>query len=112
MEIKFNEKLKEYGLYATKSYLKSEIVFVLDGLIYDKPTKYTIHIGDNKHILDDYGVKMNHSFKPTTKIDNKNVVALVNINSGDELTFNYNASEINMASPFKVNGVAVSGKLN
>jgi len=111
MEIKFNSNLNGDGLYSTKSYLKSEIIYTLNGEIYDKPTKYTIHVGNNIHILDMYGRYMNHSFVPTTYIDKCNVVAMDNINCGDELTFNYNTSEINMATPFTVGDVLVCGKV-
>lgn len=110
METKFNEQIKEYGLYATKDYAKGQIIYMLNGPEFDKPTKYTIHIGDNVHILDDYGKSMNHSFSPSTFIDGKNVTALVNIKVGDELTFNYNASELKMDAPFVVDGVLVCGK--
>jgi SET domain len=110
MEIKFNNRLNGYGLYSTEFYPKSEIVYTLSGEIYDKPTKYTIHVENNVHILDARGRFMNHSFTPTTYIDGYNVVALIDINIGDELTFNYNETEINMASPFVVNDVIVCGK--
>ena len=53
---------------------------------------------------------MNHSFKPNTKISGRNIIALENILSGDEITFDYNSNEINMAAPFELNGVKVSGK--
>lgn len=111
MEVKLNEHINGFGLYATKSYSKSEIVYVLNGPISIKPSKYTIRIGDNQHILDKRGRYMNHSFDPTTYIDHKNVIAATDINSGDELNFNYNASEVDMACPFVVDGVEVSGKI-
>jgi len=111
MEIKFNQTLGEMALYATKNYSKDEVIHVLTGKIFDHPTRETIHVGDNVHIYDEYGIFMNHSFNPTTKINKYNVVALTDINSGDELTFNYNETEINMASPFVVDGVKVCGKL-
>lgn len=53
---------------------------------------------------------MNHSFNPNTEIKGYNVVAIKDINQGDEITFDYNVTEINMASPFKVNGIDVIGK--
>ena len=70
----------------------------------------TIYIGHNKHIYDQNGIYMNHSFNPTTYINKYDVVALNNINIDDELTFDYNKNEINMAAPFVVDGIIVSGK--
>ena len=110
MEVRYNTELKEKGLYAIKSYLKNEIVFTLSGEEYDKPMRETIYVGNNTHIYDQYGIYMNHSFNPTTYINKYDVVALNNINIDDELTFDYNKNEINMAAPFVVDGIIVSGK--
>jgi len=110
MEIRYNDKISEKGLYSTKFYPKDSIVFVLKGEIYNHPTRETIHIGNNKHIYDKYGIFMNHSFTPNVKIVGKNVFALCDVNVDDEIVFNYNESEINMHSPFCVNGRIVCGK--
>ena len=110
MEIKINNTIGEFGLYATKDYSIGSTIFTLSGEIVDHPTRESIHIGNNKHIHDEYGIYMNHSFNPSTKIDEKNVIAIKFICSGDELTFNYNESEINMAHPFEFNGIKICGK--
>lgn len=111
MEVKKCKRLNgELGLFATKNYNKDVVVFELSGEILDKPTKYSIHISNNKHIVDKLGVYINHSFEPSVKIVSDKVIALKNIVSGDEITFNYNASEINMAAPFTADGVNVCGK--
>ena len=110
MEVRFNAKINGNGLYATKSYKKDEVIFVLTGIEYDKPKRETIRINNNIHIYDEFGIYMNHSFDPTAYINQYNVVALVDINIDDEITFNYNENEIDMAAPFYVNNVLVSGK--
>jgi hypothetical protein len=111
MEVQFNKEINGNGLFATKYYKKSEIVFTLSGEKFNKPTKYTIHIGNNIHIYDKNGIFINHSFTPTVYINNYDVIALVDIQINDEITFNYNDSEINMANPFIVNNNLVSGKI-
>jgi len=98
------------GLFATKKYTQDEILFFLEGPISSFPTRETIHIGRNRHICDDYGIYINHSFTPTIFINHIAVVALRNIEIGEELVFNYNENEINMASPFYVENILVSGK--
>jgi len=110
MEIRNNNIVCGKGLYATKSYQSGEIVFVLTGNICDSPTRETIHIGNNKHIYDENGIFINHSFCPSTRIDSTNVIALHDIQIDDEITFNYNDSELKMASPFYVDTVLVCGK--
>ena len=94
MEIKYNELIQGKGLYATKHYTKGSIIHILTGKVYDRPTRETIHIGNNIHVYDEYGIYINHSFSPSTYIDGINIVAIRDIHAGDEITFNYNISEI------------------
>lgn len=110
MEIRDNTIINGKGLYTIQAYKKGEIVFILSGEIFDKPSRETIHIGNNKHIYDSFGIFINHSFTPSVYIDNVNVIALHDISIDTEITFNYNTSEINMASPFYVDNKIVSGK--
>jgi len=110
MEVRINPIINGKGLYATRIYVKGEIVIVLSGKIYDHPTRETIHIGNNEHIYDEHGIFINHSFTPTTIIMERYVVANTDIEIDDEITFNYNDTEINMAEPFYVDGKAVCGK--
>lgn len=98
------------GLFVTKNYNKSDIIHVLSGEIYDTPKRETIHIGNNKHIYDTYGIYINHSFVPNIIIDNKEIIALRDIKKDEEIMFNYNDTEIDMANPFYVNDILVSGK--
>lgn len=109
MEIKYNKKVNGKGLFATKEYKKGDTIFILSGKEYDHPIRETIHVGNNVHVYDEYGIYMNHSFDPSTFIDKYKVIALVDINKNDELNFNYNKTEINMACPFYVDDKLVSG---
>lgn len=113
MEVKLNTELNEKGLFATKQYKKGDTVISLLGLELSYPTRETIYIGNNIHIHDQYGMYMNHSFTPSTYINQstKGVIAIRDINIGDELNFDYNKNEINMAAPFFANGILVNGTL-
>jgi hypothetical protein len=110
MEIANSKIVAGKGLILKKRVKKGEIVFMLSGEISDSPTRESIHIGDNKHIYDKMGIFINHSFEPTVYISNVNVIALDDMNDGDEITFDYNVSEINMANQFKVGDVLVCGE--
>jgi SET domain-containing protein len=110
MEIKPNKDINGNGLYSTKNYTKNEIIYTLTGKQFNHPTRETIYVGDGKHIYDEYGIFMNHSFEPSCFIDGYNVVALKDISPGDELTFDYNVNEPKMAAPFTVGDKVVSGK--
>lgn len=111
MEIKQSSIVDGKGLFVTTAHQKGDIIYVLVGSIDNKPTRESIYIGNGEHIYDEYGIFMNHSFSPNTKIIGRNIVALENINPGDEITFDYNSNEINMAAPFELNGIKVSGKI-
>ena len=111
MEITNSNLVDGKGLILRKSVKKGEIVFTLSGKMLDHPTRESIHVGDNKHIYDENGIFINHSFEPTVYIDGYNVVALIDLNDGDEITFNYNDNEINMANTFYVGNILVCGKI-
>jgi len=100
MEIKPSTLNNGKGLYTTKSVKKGDVVFILKGEIFSQPTRESIHIGNNQHIYDEYGIFINHSFTPNIYIDHT------------ELAFNYNDTEINMAAPFYVNDITVCGKVS
>jgi hypothetical protein len=112
MEIRDSNIINGKGLFTTKSFEKGDILFVLTGKIYSEPLRETIFIGNNEHIYDEYGIFINHSFTPNIVIENKNVVALINIKADEEVAFNYNDSEPKMAAPFSLNGVIVEGNMD
>lgn len=91
---------------------EGEKVFELCGTMLIFPTRESIYIGNDIHIVDKMGAFMNHSFDPNCKIDSLNVVAIKPIIPGDALTFNYNENEIKMARPFVCDGIIVKGKYN
>ena len=99
-EIKKNP-LGEEGLFATKNLKKDDVAFMLTGEAVDTSTKYTIQVGDI-HINDDTGRYLNHSCDPNTYINvkDKSVRAVRDITEGEELSFDYNENEFEMATPF------------
>lgn len=101
----------ERGLFATQSYESGEVIHRLSGTELEYPTRESIHVGGNVHIVDPYGQFINHSFEPSCAIVGRFVVTLHGIVQGEEITFNYNSTEIDMASPFFTkDGKWVSGK--
>ena len=110
MEVRGGSVTGEKGLFSTKNYPKDSVVYTLSGEQFDAPTRESIHIGNNKHIYDELGIFINHSFNPNIVVSGSNLVALEDIKDGDELMFNYNDTEMKMASPFYVNDKLVNGK--
>ena len=109
MEVKFNKELNAKGLYAAQKYSQGETIFTLTGKIYDHPTRETIYVGNNTHIHDENGAFINHSFSPSMYVRLYELVAKVDLEVGDEITFDYNSSELSMANPFEVDGKMVCG---
>lgn len=116
MEVKLNDKINQLGLYTTKKYAKGEIIFILSGKEFNQPTRESIYVGEingkHIHVHDNFGQYINHSFSPSTIINGYNVVALNDLDINTEITFDYNVNELNMASPFFVNGIMVNGQRN
>ena len=102
-----------FGVFITKDVKKGQTLFKLKGPILETPTRTSVQIGKNKHIEDPLGAFINHSCTPTAKVNKKNqtFVSLKPIKAGEEITFDYNQNEDQMASPFichccgkKING--------
>ncbi|MGE3246456.1 MAG: SET domain-containing protein-lysine N-methyltransferase [Beijerinckiaceae bacterium] len=81
-----------------------ETIFYLSGDIVSVPTKYTIQLDAQRHVLNedsDWDL-MNHACEPNVRIDvqSREMVAVRDIEPGEELNFNYNTTEWSMTSPF------------
>lgn len=109
IEVRFCERVNGSGLFATKEFKEGEKILCLCGREFEHPSKYTIYVGNGKHVLDEYGMAMNHSFLPSTRVVNYDVFALRNIAVGEELNFNYNETEPFVSCPFESEGIMVTG---
>ena len=89
------------GLFTTKPIMKNEVILELKGITSVVPTQTSIKIGEALHIEDEIGRFINHKCNPTSRIIGRQVIALCNLNAGDEITFNYNDNEDKLVAPFK-----------
>ncbi len=89
-------------LVAAKPIATGGVVLELDGEVVASPTRTSIELGQGRHVEDSLGRYVNHSFSPSTFVDKSNsrLVALRNLQPGDEITFDYNANETAMSCPF------------
>ena len=101
-----------YALITNRDIFSNEVVFVLQGEFSDHPSKYSIQIGEGRHLEprgddpSDAGSLIrffNHSCDPTTflNLEDLTVRALRDLEPGEEVTFNYNTTEYDMANTFK-----------
>ncbi|KAL6754504.1 SET domain protein [Haematococcus lacustris] len=96
---------QQNSVFATRKVLAGTVISRFDAKeVTTVPTMYTVQTGENEHIvlqptLLEY---INHSCNPTAFFDTaeRQLVALREIQPGDEVTFNYVSTEFDMATPF------------
>jgi hypothetical protein len=101
------------GVFAAGDIRQSSIIFYLKGTISKRPSKYTIQIGNKRHLNlptirkanDDLNYcwqYLNHSCGPNGYVNTSELTfrALRDIKRGEEITFNYLTTESEMAVPF------------
>lgn len=112
IEMHFRQGYK--GLFARKDIIAGSVIFYFKGRISGRPNKYSVQLSRDKHVdfptvrtLDDdldYAWQyLNHSCEPNGYVNGAELCfcALRNIRQGEELTFNYLATEYELASPFQ-----------
>jgi SET domain len=102
----------EYRLVANRPVAEGELLFGIEGELTTTPNRYTVQIGHDAHvdvpgeydfeaILDRFYWRfMNHSCDPTVFIRGRSVISLKPVSFGQDITFNYNTTEFDMAEPF------------
>jgi SET domain-containing protein len=103
----------QLGLFTKKNIKKGSIILKLQGKVLRSPTKYTIQIAKDKHIIDQRAIYINHSCNPNIKVINIIILALRDICKSEEITFNYNDNEDILASPFVCSccGKKITGRI-
>lgn len=100
------------GCFATQIFQKGETVLRLQGPLLAQPTRESIQIGPDLHVVDPTGSFINHSNTPSAMVDQQRqcIVTIRPVAIDDEITFDYNANETTMACPFITeDGTAVGG---
>lgn len=90
------------GVFTCKPIKAGEILFVMSGKLISSPTQTSVQIGDNQHIEDPLAKYLNHHCSPSAKVvrEQRAVVALRDLQFGEEITFDYTQNEDKMAAPF------------
>jgi SET domain-containing protein len=95
------------GLFTHRTFNKGEIILLLKGNYFNKPTRTSIQVGNSKHVENYEGGLINHHCNPSANIiiipdvEPAIVVANKTIFKGEEITFDYETTEEFMAEPFK-----------
>lgn len=103
--VRQNISNNQKGFFARRSYQPGEVVIEFSARqIVSEPNYLTVQVGVDKHILlyPEHLQYINHSCDPNVFFDTyaMHIVALREIEEGDEMTFFYPSTEWDMAQPF------------
>lgn len=100
--VKENNTVAGSGVFTRKPLSSGQVIFNLTGNIIAKPTQTSVQIGDKQHIEDVIAQYLNHNCEPNAEVDREKraIIAIRNIKSDEEITFDYRKNEDRMATPF------------
>jgi hypothetical protein len=100
----------QFAVVARVAIAKGTQVLAIEGPLVDHPTRYTIQVGVDMHVDAEADPKtgrahpiwrfLNHACAPNTRIEGRSLVAGKRIRAGEEITFDYETTEWDMAAPF------------
>jgi hypothetical protein len=88
---------------AARPFAPGELLLLLRGSLVAQPTRHTIQVDDDQHLEGEPTVLwryVQHSCAPNAAIRDRELLAIAEIAAGDEITFDYETTEWDMASPF------------
>ena len=89
------------GLFSNRAYAPGETLAVIEGVRRERASRYTIQTGPDEHIEPLDGLRfINHACRPNCSVQGRRLVVVAPIAPGDEITFDYAASEDCLAEPF------------
>lgn len=111
------------GLWCDEDVASGCVVIEFDGDVSPDPARYSVQVGIDEHVHPDEDAVasrdltrfrwrfLNHSCAPTCRVDGRRLVALRELAAGEELTFDYNATEWDLAEPFRCSCGACGGSI-
>lgn len=97
-----------HGVLAAMQHERGATLLRLDGVAVAEPSRFTLQVGVDEHLAPDTaGVRdkpawpfLNHSCAPNAAIQGRELIALREIRALEEVTFDYNTTEFELATPF------------
>jgi hypothetical protein len=93
-----------FGVFTIERITAGTTLIELPAVFDDTSGRHTIQVGERRHqaFTDDIDDYLNHSCHPTAHVDTERlcVVALRDLEAGEEVTFNYLTTEWDMVEPF------------
>lgn len=110
MKVKLSDHNHQKCILAQVPIAKNEMIVNVHGKLSSLPDKYSIQVGDGKHITpldledeDSLWAFTNHSCEPNAFFDLEEMSfkALKNIKEGEEITYDYETTEETISNPFQ-----------
>ena len=108
-----SERKGFHALISKRDFLEGEEVCKVIGKEITQPNRFSVQVGQNLHINVKAPVKyINHDCTGNIELQGRKFVAIKPIFKGDEIAFNYNSSEDELAEPFTCNkcGKLIKGR--
>lgn len=98
-----------YRLVALHAVPAGQTVLWIDGALTSEPSRYSVQVGPDTHVAPEGGANalddgawrfLNHSCEPSAWLRGRELIALRDIRAQEDLSFDYNTTEWDMAEPF------------
>lgn len=117
-----SEEPRGWCVIATADIAEREVILRIEGRVVDRPSKYTVQIGECSHVEPWVGRMaagegspvwpyLNHSCDPNAHVKGRELVSLRAISRGESITFDYNTTEDDIATPFVCSCGACGGRV-
>ena len=101
----------QFAVMARRNVPAGGLVMRLDGPLVDMPGRYSVQVDVDLHVDAEPDPEhegryplwrfLNHACAPNCRVVGRALRAIAPIKKGDEITFDYDATEYDMASPFR-----------
>jgi hypothetical protein len=110
--VRVTERDGQLALVAAVDVAAGGAILYLDGEIYRRPTRYSVQVGVGRHVDAPHDVDpkgqanryvwrfLNHACSPNAVLHERTLVANRAIRAGEQVTFDYESNEWDMADPF------------
>lgn len=109
---------------ASRAFRAGERLMVLEGVLTAKPSRYSVQVDEDVHVevpeqaevdadatIHRYPWRsLNHACDPNARISGRELLAMRPIARGEEVTFDYETTEWDMASPFRCGCTRCGGR--
>ena len=89
------------AVVVVSEYGPNQVLRRLQGRTYEVASKNSICVAPGMHVVDRFGMYVNHSCTPNTRVETGYLVTNRDINPGAEVTIDYRKTEKLLFAPFK-----------